>query len=1078
MKMVFKHFAVFTALVTAFVACQKEQNVEVENIKGVEISISADGNIPNSKTVAIDGETPSVKWLSTDQLTVYEIIDGSVNQTTTTNSTTLSESDYLANFKATIPGVDPAGSSYKYAAVYPAVAVSRGGTSPDYFYRLTMPDAQTLNGNNFSVDSDIMISEVLDHGSSRVTSSENISFQFKRVGTAVKLTLKGITADEKIKKVVITAPHYIAGRVKYVRETSSLVTDSWHYGSEHQNTITLTVPEITATGTDVLWFRVLAAEKWANGEELSIEVETDKANYYRNGLDGSHAVITLGKDINFVDGGLTAFGVNLASYRVAKPEPIDYTLVESSSNIVDGAEYLIVYTAGPKAMGEFSTSIYSPVDVTITSKVISITSEAVTVVTLEDAGSGKYYMKVADNDYIYSPTTNAAGHDNKTSDDKFKWTVATDKIQNVGTLRYLQYNTGSPRFACYTSGQKDVNLYVNLASILPLGISFDDASYEFVVNSGEYDAFTGQAITKSGGVSDDRAVTYTVDSDEDGIVTSINASTGAIVLSGNTGTATIKATVGATAGVYKAGSVTYTITVTPEPITFVRTTTITSGSKYLLVALKSANYYLAQKVVPSGSNTYGYANQLDVTPLGDGSIQVYSYDDAYTITSMVGGYSIQQSNDKYWSPSSSTYTNITLGDSPVAWAFEKQLGDTWQITSSSKWIQLSSSYTSFGAYSSASGSLPYLYIEDDGSPRLGGTDVAFTSASADIESSTLTTAHLTSVSYTCTAKPDWIDAVTFEGNTMIVESKDNKTLSSRDGVITVKATGSEGSVNADINVTQVASVFEASSTAAMNFAWDDYTNDEIKRVTITSTYPLTDSDAALSGTNAAKFEASITRNGTTDEYYLDVNLVEDNEGESDYTGVVTVSRDGLEISIDLKQAHKGGGKEYYKLVTDISDFSAGKYVVAALKSTTATNKFFFGKASVSSGDWVVESTGLTVAAVDGVRRFEVADLPDDAIEFTFTGDNTAGFTISSGSSYLYYTSASNRKLAFAAAGSSQKWVVNAKSSPLVTGGVYLSAVTTSGNYTISENSTGDGAIRGYANTTSYRAIYIFKKVNE
>ena len=171
-------------------------------------------------------------------------------------------------------------------------------------------------------------------------------------------------------------------------------------------------------------------------------------------------------------------------------------------------------------------------------------------------------------------------------------------------------------------------------------------------------------------------------------------------------------------------------------------------------------------------------------------------------------------------------------------------------------------------------------------------------------------------------------------------------------------------------------------------------------------------------------------------------------------------------------------KDYYKLVTNMSDFTEGNYVVAALKSTTASNKFYFGKAEVSSGDWVVEGTGLTVEAVNGVRRFETKDLPDDAVEFTFTGNNTNGFTISNDGKYLYYTATSNRKLGFSSNGSSQKWTIASVEDALVNGGVSLSAVTQSGNYTISENSTGAGAIRGYANTTVYRAIYIFKKVNE
>jgi hypothetical protein len=37
--------------------------------------------------------------------------------------------------------------------------------------------------------------------------------------------------------------------------------------------------------------------------------------------------------------------------------------------------------------------------------------------------------------------------------------LATIKAQGDKTRNTLQYNTGSPRFSCYKSGQKDVNIY-------------------------------------------------------------------------------------------------------------------------------------------------------------------------------------------------------------------------------------------------------------------------------------------------------------------------------------------------------------------------------------------------------------------------------------------------------------------------------------------------------------------------------------------------------------------------------------------------------------------------------------------
>lgn len=205
-------------------------------------------------------------------------------------------------------------------------------------------------------------------------------------------------------------------------------------------------------------------------------------------------------------------------------------------------------------------------------------------------------------------------------------------------------------------------------------------------------------------------------------------------------------------------------------------------------------------------------------------------------------------------------------------------------------------------------------------------------------------------------------------------------------------------------------------------------------------------------------------------------------GSTTITCSVAASGKYLATSKVINVTVTGGAvNDYYQLVTSVASITAGTYVVGALRSTTATNDFYFGKNVVSSGDWVVSSDCVTVSEVGGVREFLASTLPSGAVEFTLTGDNTNGFTISNGTDYLYYTADSNRKLAFASTGSSQKWKVEAKDSPLITGGIVLSAVRLSGQYVISENSTGTGAIRGYYSATTasrYRAIYLFKKITK
>ena len=97
-------------------------------------------------------------------------------------------------------------------------------------------------------------------------------------------------------------------------------------------------------------------------------------------------------------------------------------------------------------------------------------------------------------------------------------------------------------------------------------LTFASDAVELDEDTDDYDDFTGQVVSGAQGT-----VTYSIDSDDDGVVTSINASTGAVVLSGNYGTATIKASAAAkevtVAGVitpYRATTKTYTVTVYPR----------------------------------------------------------------------------------------------------------------------------------------------------------------------------------------------------------------------------------------------------------------------------------------------------------------------------------------------------------------------------------------------------------------------------------------------------------------------------------------------------------------------------------
>ncbi len=152
---------------------------------------------------------------------------------------------------------------------------------------------------------------------------------------------------------------------------------------------------------------------------------------------------------------------------------------------------------------------------------------------------------------------------------------------------------------------------------------------------------------------------------------------------------------------------------------------------------------------------------------------------------------------------------------------------------------------------------------------------------------------------------------------------------------------------------------------------------------------------------------------------------------------------------------------------------AGNYIVASnRKSTEEVPPVYPATSGISSGHWLVSDTAVPV--VDG--KISSADLPVDAVIFTLTGDKENGFTISYTTAegevmYLGYSSYAKAKNAFSADYSNFLWKFVAKSSG-------ETALQTVGEtpYTISTNSEAVTALRGYANSSIYQSVLLYKEV--
>ncbi|MBQ3383306.1 MAG: choice-of-anchor J domain-containing protein [Bacteroidales bacterium] len=332
---------------SSLVSCQKE-NLEKEqmpNKEGVTVKVVSG---PGTKTYAVDGDIPTIYWSEGDYVAFFEVVDGTYHEAVFSNDAVIN--GRKASFSATLTSEDPAGSSYKYAAVYPGTCIGNYGDQDDdgeddWF--VLLPIEQNLIKGNMALDSDILISEQLDNGSARIENNTESLFTFHRLGTVVRLQLKGITPGELIRTITIHAPTNIAGYVKYDIPTSQPATDYFSGTSD----ITLNLGDVTATGDDVIWFRVYSPEKW---NSLGIEVVTSGAKYLRDGSDESHAVIVPTKPIQFINEGLTKFAVNLADYRVEN-EVKSVPYVEDF-NTDNSSEWIFIDSDGDEYNWNWSTS--------------------------------------------------------------------------------------------------------------------------------------------------------------------------------------------------------------------------------------------------------------------------------------------------------------------------------------------------------------------------------------------------------------------------------------------------------------------------------------------------------------------------------------------------------------------------------------------------------------------------------------------------------------------------------------------------------------------------------------------------
>lgn len=313
--------------------------------------------------------------------------------------------------------------------------------------------------------------------------------------------------------------------------------------------------------------------------------------------------------VTLVAGGTTTIKAEVAETATYEASFVEYTLtvvdpamIKTFAKVTSGAvtdgKYIIVYqdsddATSVKAMNttnEKSYFMYTDVDLT-DSKIVTDDQSIIWDITTQANGS----MSISNGDNIfvgYRGSGNNAYIYEAYTEENCDWTFTfADGLFTCAngsvTNRLLQYNTNSPRFACYTGSQKNLTLYKLDEGKQSVTVAFNEVS-------GDKEVFFTESFTYNSAATatPERPISYSSSNQE---VATISAE--GIVTVAGPGTTIIKATTEGDDS-YEEGAAQYTLTVRAASVSLPYSTDFKSGLGEWLT-------YVTYGTTEWGSTSYG-----------------------------------------------------------------------------------------------------------------------------------------------------------------------------------------------------------------------------------------------------------------------------------------------------------------------------------------------------------------------------------------------------------------------------------------------------------------------------------------
>ena len=290
-----------------------ETPIELEKTTTVTVEVT-----PEQQTRTYT-EGNKIYWNTTgEQLNIIYFADESTTRRQSATHADYTLTENKATFTADITATDGA-TKYTLGAFYP-YAYKSITTS----ISLAVPQEQTPSETSYDPKADILVSKnpVVSNGL-----PDKLTFEFARMVAFAKMTIKGITAGEKIQTVVFKSSAKPAGAVEFqVHEEKTLDNAKWYNNYED---ITLNLGGREATGEDTVWFVTVPTD--LSGTDFTVEVATDKNNYTKT-------VDLSGKTLKFERANIAQFSV---SGLTVDEKPKAYKLLTDANELTVGDTFVI-----------------------------------------------------------------------------------------------------------------------------------------------------------------------------------------------------------------------------------------------------------------------------------------------------------------------------------------------------------------------------------------------------------------------------------------------------------------------------------------------------------------------------------------------------------------------------------------------------------------------------------------------------------------------------------------------------------------------------------------------------------------